>query len=285
MVVSAVEPKFMQAHVLAQLPGFQTRADEMIAMKKMSYGDSIRPCITSQTIRRKLRMAYDPRAMAEMGFRIDADAKLFERIAHVNGNASIDTAIHIAHAFGCHSEESEIDFFSLVDELVESNERRSSRNREGDLDSPLFYGHVVVQIPTLVSKIEGRPASEWRMVDRALAAGIVRNLVHLLAAVPKESNRDAPDPRRTVEFLLVEFGDSQPRSLAGAFRDPVPARFDDLLNALTDFLEKFDVNYCSDEARRFMSLNHDVTVPRASHLDRSALANWAAESIVRLEAR
>ena len=52
-----------------------------------------------------------------------------------------------------------------------------------ELTAGLFYGYVVVDVPALVSNLEGCPAEDWTNADRALAGKLVHNLVNLIATV------------------------------------------------------------------------------------------------------
>ena len=47
----------------------------------------------------------------------------------------------------------------------------------------LFYGYVVVDVPGLVSNLEGCDAGEWEAADRELAGNVVEHLAHLIATV------------------------------------------------------------------------------------------------------
>ena len=98
--------------------------------------------------------------------------------------SNIDAAIHVAHAFTVHSEESESDYFSVVDDL-QSLEEDSGAAHIGDMEltAGLFYGYVVVDVPSLVSNLEGCPAGDWECADRSLAARVVDHLAHLIATV------------------------------------------------------------------------------------------------------
>ena len=139
--------------------------------------------------------------------------------------ANIDAAVHVAHAFTVHAEESESDYFSVVDDL-QSNDEDPGAAHIGDMEltAGLFYGYVVVDVPTLVSNLTGSPAEDWRNADRELAATVVKHLVHLIATVSPGAKLGSTAPYAYADLMLIEAGSRQPRSLANAFRGPVPAR-------------------------------------------------------------
>ena len=135
--------------------------------------------------------------------------------------ANIEAAIHVAHALTVHGEESESDYFSVVDDLQRDDEDAGAAHiGDMELTAGLFYGYVVVDVPSLVSNLEGCPADEWQTADRALGAKVVENLLHLIATVTPGAKLGSTAPYACADLMLVEAGSRQPRSLANAYRDP-----------------------------------------------------------------
>ena len=87
----------------------------------------------------------------------------------------------------------------------------------------IFYGYVVLDVPGLVSNLEGCDSADWEAADKALAARIVKHLLHLIATVSPGAKLGPTAPYSYADLVLVEAGYRQPRSLAGAYRRPVPA--------------------------------------------------------------
>ncbi len=58
--------------------------------------------------------------------------------------------------------------------------------------------------------------------QRELAGKVVEHLLHLIATVSPGAKRGSTAPFDWAKFMLVEAGDWQPRSLAGAFHDALP---------------------------------------------------------------
>ena len=73
---------------------------------------------------------------------------LFGRMVTSDPAANIDAAVHVAHAFTVHAEESESDYFSVVDDL-QPPEEDPGADHIGDVEltAGLFYGYVVVDVP------------------------------------------------------------------------------------------------------------------------------------------
>ena len=193
--------------------------------------------------------------------------------------ANIDAAVHVAHAFTVHAEESESDYFSVVDDL-QSNDEDPGAAHIGDMEltAGLFYGYVVVDVPTLISNLTGCLAEDWRNADRELAATVVKHLVHLIATVSPGAKLGSTAPYAYADLMLIEAGSRQPRSLANAFRGPVPAQTKKAVEALAGQLGKLDAAYGSRETRRVMSLDA-CNIPAAERLDLDRLASWAADAV------
>jgi CRISPR system Cascade subunit CasC len=174
------------------------------------------------------------------------ESALFGRMVTSDPEANTDAAIHVAHAFTVHAEESESDYFTVVDDLrrLDEGEAGTAGIFETELTSGLFYGYVVVDVPALVNNLGG---------DRVLAGRVVEHLLHLIATVSPGAKKGGTAPYAYAELMLVETGRRQPRSLASAFRNPIPLKSADLfpeaLAALAAQLGEFDGAYGGHEAR------------------------------------
>ena len=207
------------------------------------------------------------------------EGALFGRMVTSDPAANIDAAIHVAHAFTVHAEESESDYFSVVDDLQGDDEDAGAAHiGDMELTAGLFYGYVVVDVPALVSNLEGCDAKEWNGADKTLAAKVVEHLTYLIATVSPGAKLGSTAPYGYAELMLVEAGTRQPRSLANAYRTPAQAQTMEAASALSEYLQKLDDAYGARETRRVMSLE-DCAIPGAERLSLDALASWAAAAI------
>ena len=204
---------------------------------------------------------------------------LFGRMVTSDPGANIDAAVHVAHAFTVHPEESESDYFSVVDDLQADDEDPGAAHiGDMELTAGLFYGYVVVDVPGLVSNLTGCDPDDWKAADRELAATVVKHLVHLIATVSPGAKLGSTAPYAYADLMLLEAGSRQPRSLANAFRCPVKAQVDAAVQALGGHLSKLDGAYGVRESRRVMSLDQcDIT--STERLDLDGLASWAADTV------
>lgn len=209
------------------------------------------------------------------------ESSLFGRMVTSDPAANTDAAIHVAHAFTVHAEESESDYFTVVDDLrrSEDGEAGAAGIFETELTSGLFYGYVVVDVDTLVENLGG---------DRALAGRVVEHLAHLIATVSPGAKKGSTAPYAYADLMLVETGRRQPRSLAGAFRDAIKPGSNDMLGAaldrLSNHLTSLDAAYGLREARAALC-TADATIPGvAARQGLDEIAAWAAAAVRGMEA-
>ena len=198
------------------------------------------------------------------------EAALFGRMVTSDVEANIDAPVHVAHAFTVHQEESESDYFTVVDDLQRvEDEPGADHIGETELTSGLFYGYVVVDRRMLLDNL-GQ--------DADLAGEVVDRLVRLIATVSPDAKLGSTAPYGYAAWMLAEAGDCQPRSLAEAFRDPCQPSVEAAEREAREHLRKLDAAYGTGEARRVMSLNGE-SMPCAEPLDLSELARWAGSAI------
>lgn len=209
------------------------------------------------------------------------ESALFGRMVTSDVLASRDAAVYVAHAFTVHEAQVENDYFTVVDDLLrEAGELGSAGIFDTELASGLYYGYVVVDVPQLIANLEGEAAKDWATLPaekRELAGRVVQHLLHLIATVSPGAKRGSTAPFDWAKFLLVEVGDWQPRSLAGAFQNALPTDHAELretaVQMLVDEIGKLDEAYGATLDRRFLALDK-VSVPNAQRLALNDLATW-----------
>ncbi len=199
------------------------------------------------------------------------ETALFGRMVTSDPAANADAAIHVAHAITVHKEESESDYFTVIDDLL----KVSGGIFDAELTSGLFYGYVVVDVPKLVENLSG---------DGDLAAAVVEHLIHLIATVSPGAKKGSTAPYAYAGFLMAEVGDEQPRSLAGAFRKALPANAmtgEAAEDALLGHLAAFDDSYGGTQVRTALSLQPSDRAARArvSYGSLDAVAKGVATAV------
>jgi CRISPR system Cascade subunit CasC len=199
-------------------------------------------------------------------------AALFGRMVTSDPKANIDAPVHVAHAFTVHAAEAEDDYFTAVDDLKkEEDDSGADTIQETELTSGLYYGYAVIDLPGLIANCGG---------DKELASRTMHNFVHLVAEVSPGAKLGSTAPYGRADFMLIEAGDRQPRSLAAAYRKAIAHDVDKAVEALDAHLKTLDDVYETGETRRYLSLNAtSLRSPEGSGLKKlslKALAEWAA---------
>ncbi|GBQ45841.1 type I-E CRISPR-associated protein Cas7/Cse4/CasC [Acidomonas methanolica] len=211
------------------------------------------------------------------------DAALFGRMVTSDILARGDGAVHVAHALTVHKEEAESDYFVAIDNLTrEAGELGTGLIQTAELTSGLFYGYVVVDVPQLVSNLEGVPAKDWRRANCTLAASAIEHLIHLIATTSPGAKLGSTAPYGYADLVMIEAGKRQPRSLMTAFHQPVDekAARPNAVEALARHLGSFDQMYGREEDRRIASLLDVAAIPAEGEPGGLAgLARWAASQI------
>ena len=227
------------------------------------------------------RLKAEQANLAAMPLNCGLESALFGRMVTSDVLASRDAAVYVAHAFTVHEAQVENDYFTVVDDLLrEAGELGSAGIFDTELASGLYYGYVVVDVPQLIANLEGEAAKDWAKLPsekRELAGRVVQHLLHLIATVSPGAKRGSTAPFDWAKFLLVEVGDWQPRSLAGAFQNALPTDHTALRETAVQMLAveigKLDKAYGATLDRRFLALDK-VAVPNATELPLNDLATW-----------
>ncbi|MXW14971.1 MAG: type I-E CRISPR-associated protein Cas7/Cse4/CasC [Rhodothermaceae bacterium] len=195
---------------------------------------------------------------------------LFGRMVTSDPEANVDAAIHVAHSVTVHAEEAEFDYFTVVDDLQDPDEDAgASHIGESELNSGLFYGYVVVDRGILLHNLGG---------DAQLAGKVVQHLIKLIATVSPGAKLGPTAPYGYAQWMLVEAGDWQPRSLCGAYRKPCSANLVDAVDLVNSHLSGIDEVYHSGESRQFFCTEREVSCPGATQISSlQSLADWAGE--------
>ncbi|ABI56305.1 type I-E CRISPR-associated protein Cas7/Cse4/CasC [Alkalilimnicola ehrlichii MLHE-1] len=198
------------------------------------------------------------------------EGALFGRFVTSDILARTDASVHVAHAFTVHSLNNEVDYFTVVDDLKEPGEDAGAAHAgDMELGAGLFYGYVVVDVPLLVSNLSGCERQAWREQTEACADArdVLAALVHSIATVSPGAKLGATAPYARTDCALLETGTTQPRALANAYLEPLPARGDLMqqsVNTMGHYLKSLDDMF-GEETSRFVSATRDTTSLPCAH--------------------
>ncbi|HBK61217.1 MAG TPA: type I-E CRISPR-associated protein Cas7/Cse4/CasC [Firmicutes bacterium] len=187
------------------------------------------------------------------------EGALFGRFVTSDILARVDAPVHVAHAFTTHGLDTEVDFFTVVDDLA-GDETGAAHANDMELGGGIFYGYVAVDVPLLVSNLTGCERREWAQQESDDARDLLNLLIHATAQVTPGAKLGATAPYAKAECVVLEVGDTQPRSLANAFLHPIDGRRKGAhpmglsIEAMAEYMGALDEMYGDDGERRFVSL-------------------------------
>lgn len=209
------------------------------------------------------------------------DGAMFGRFVTSDILARVDAPVHVAHAFTTHELNTEVDFFTVVDDLAADDETGAAHANDMELGAGIFYGYVAVDVPLLVSNLTGCSREEWRRQDAHDARSALTALVQAIAQVTPGAKLGSTAPYARAEFVMLESGTAQPRSLANAFLRPVRLGAGDQhpmeqsVAAIARYLDGLEGMYGDTGEHRYVSTLHawprsrEATAPLATAIDAS----------------
>ena len=190
------------------------------------------------------------------------------RMVTADNHASIEGALHVAHAFTIHPEQPEIDFFTVIDDIrAEQNDQGSASLYTTEINSGIFYLYMVVDMPLLTSNTTGCSIQDWLGADREIAAHAAANVAALAATALDGAKLGSTAAHERAQVVLAEMGEFHPRSLAGAFTVPAHPTISDGLSRLTQHLAEMDRIYGAHEDRMLIAPGQDTNPGMAPLLD------------------
>ncbi len=183
-------------------------------------------------------------------------AALFGRMVTSDLLARVDAPVHVAHAFTVHAANTEIDYFTVVDDLNRDDETGAAHANQTELGAGLYYGYVAVDVPLLVSNLTGCDPKNWKSQEADTARRVLEALMHTIATQSPGAKKGSTAPYAFADFVLLETGKAQPRSLANAFLEVV--RWKDApgdlrtisVQRLAEYLDRIDAMYGKPEGYR-----------------------------------
>lgn len=147
----------------------------------------------------------------------------------------VDGAMSIAHAITTHTVDSDIDWFTAVDDLRELG---SGHMGTQEFSAGVFYRYASLNLSQLQENLGG--------VDRAGALDIAAHLAHMLATETPNAKQRTFAAFNPADLVLVNLSDV-PISLANAFEAPVQAGREGYLKpsvqAMTDYWNRVAKGY------------------------------------------
>lgn len=195
------------------------------------------------------------------------DIAAFGRMVTGDSVSSMDAAVHVAHAITVHTQQSEVDYFTAVDDLknrAEGADVGVAHIGETEINSPLLYAYYVIDIGLLKSNLAGLDNPS------AVAAKMAANIMKLAATSIVGAKKGSTAPYSTADFIMAEIGDDAPRSLAEAFREPVRPTIDAAVAAISSYMKKKEAIYGPGADTRLVMTIVPTDVPSGETINLAA---------------
>ncbi|HEY9476424.1 MAG TPA: type I-E CRISPR-associated protein Cas7/Cse4/CasC [Mycobacteriales bacterium] len=136
---------------------------------------------------------------------------LFGRMLAELPSANVDGAVQVAHAFTTHPVETQVDFFTAVDD-VPGPDHGSAHMNAGEFSAGVFYRYACVDLADLTRNLGGDTAQAIEL------AGLFTEA--FITAIP-QAKRTATAPHTVPDLVHLAVRADRPLSLAAAFERPV----------------------------------------------------------------
>ena len=149
------------------------------------------------------------------------DIALSGRMATSGIMTTVDASLAVAHAITTHTVDTEIDWFTAVDDLnQETGETGSAHLDTTEFSSGVFYRYASLNLRQLQDNLGN--------ASREQSLSIAAHVLHLLATVVPSAKQNSFAAFNYADFALVSLSD-QPVSLANAFENPVKPKANGLM--------------------------------------------------------
>jgi CRISPR system Cascade subunit CasC len=181
--------------------------------------------------------------------------------------------------------DSEVDYFTVVDDLAQEEETGAAHANDMELGAGIFYGYVVVDVPLLMSNLTGCDRKDWKGQDPSEARELLSLLIRAISEVSPGAKLGSTAPYARAECVLMECGDSQPRSLANAFLQPIRPRsvanpMAESITAMANYLSALDNMYgAPDDDQRVVATIHEWPRPAESATTLAEATSQALDAI------
>ncbi|KWX02918.1 CRISPR-associated protein [Carbonactinospora thermoautotrophica] len=142
---------------------------------------------------------------------------LFGRMLAELPGGKVDGAVQVAHAFTTHATDTEVDFFTAVDDTLPPEETGSGHMNSAEFSAGVFYRYATVDVVNLIDNLDGDVDIARQLVERFLAA---------FATAMPTGKRTATAPHTLPDLAYIAVRADRPVSLAAAFERPVRAGWD-----------------------------------------------------------
>jgi CRISPR system Cascade subunit CasC len=148
-------------------------------------------------------------------------------------DAQVDGAVQVAHVLTTHETDTEVDYFSAVDDVTAEwgDTTGSAHMGHAEYSAGTFYRYVTVDLADLLRNLGGDQAAARTLVEAFLAAAVL--------SLP-QAKKNSTAPHTFPDLIAVGVRGDRPYSYAAAFEQPVkPGRDGGFTGPSVDALDRY----------------------------------------------
>jgi CRISPR system Cascade subunit CasC len=130
------------------------------------------------------------------------------------GGSGVDGAVHVAHAFTTHETETQLDYFSLVDDITAlwNDTTGSAHMNTNEFSAGTFYRYLSLDLAELLHNLDN---------DQAAAHELTKSLLTHAILTIQGAKHTSTAPFTVPDLVHLAVRDDRPYSYAAAFETPV----------------------------------------------------------------
>lgn len=200
------------------------------------------------------------------------DLALYGRMLAHQPELNLEAAAEVAHAIGVSPVQTEFDYFSAIDDHSLADHAGGAMIGDIEYDSGVLYRYATLNVPLLEGNLGG---------NAEMTAKAIREFIDSFVQSMPTGRQKSFAAETLPDTVIIDIRDGRPRSLAGAFENPVEPG-DGIMGAarerLLDYLRRVDAAYGSDGQRVTLSLNGDLGVNATTATTLSELEDEAVKA-------
>lgn len=238
-------------------------ADYLVALARQASEGAEDTAAAAKSLSERLKSPDEKKNLAAMAkSAAGMTAALFGRFVTSDLLARVDAPVHVAHAFTVHAADTEMDYFTVVDDLSHADETGAAHANQAELGAGVYYEHVVVDVPLLVSNLTGMEAKSWQSAPADTPRRTLEALVRSISSRSPGAKLGATAPYSRADLVLLEVGTEQPRTLANAFLEALAPRghvLQEAADRLAAQLNRIDTMYGATAGTRALATTLETT--------------------------
>lgn len=155
------------------------------------------------------------KTLKEVSRRDSADIALFGRMVADDPSLNIEGAAMFSHAISCHKSDSEIDFYTAVDDLLPDEEMGAGMIGTLEFNSACYYRYIGINLDLLKENLKG--------VDAADIQKVLKSFIQAALTSAPSARKNSMNAATRPSYVLGVKREGQPLQLVNAFEKPVKA--------------------------------------------------------------